>query len=165
TVYSPGTYGDVYPAAIIGLIPPTAGDLANPAAVAVAAPGFEDDLMYVSDMGFTVGNVFQDITGKVITITRATAVPPSIKIFATFENFSSSDFFFAGELIGAIQGKSTKLNRPEGVALSRDGDTLYVVNQLGNSLEMFDNVNLIAGTQDLPPTVIIAGPKSKLNMP
>src|SRR5208283_1468922 len=161
TVYSPGTYGDVYPAAIIGLIPPTAGDLANPAAVAVATEGLEDDLMYVSDLGFSVGSVFQDITGKVITITRATAVPPSIKIFATFENFSGSDFFFAGELIGAIQGKSTKLNHPEGIALSQDADTLYVVNQLGNSLEMFTDVADIDGTEDIPPTVIIAGPKSK----
>ncbi len=156
TMYSPGSYGDLYPIAIVGLIPPTAGDLTSGVAVAVSSLGFEDDVMYVTDLGFPLGTK---------GITPATAVPPSIKIFDPIENFSTTDFFFAGELLGAIQGKSTRLNRPQGIALSQDGDTLYVVNALGNSLEMFTDVADIAGTEDLAPTLIVSGPRSQLNMP
>ncbi len=164
-VFPAFTYGDVYPAAIVGLVAGPA--LANPAAVAVDTEGSEgsDDLMYVSDKGFSVGSTFLNASGDVVKITPATAVPPSIHIIAPFENFSSSDFFYTGEPIGAISGKSTRLNDPEGIALSQDADTLYVVNTLGNSLEMFTDVADIDTTVDLPPTLIIAGPKTKLNTP
>ncbi len=168
-VFPAFTYGDELPTAIIGLI--TTPDLANPAAVAVATEGFDGsaDLMYVSDKGFTVGSIYTDLAGNVVKITPAMAVPPSIHIIAPFDPPTCFTAFYplgcTGTEFGAIQGKSTKLKGPVGVALSQDGDTLYVVNQLGNSLEMFTGVDTIVGTQDLPPTLVIAGPKSGLNMP
>ncbi len=162
TVYNPSTYGDALPFAIVGLI--TGPALTFPAAVAVDTEGFQgsDDRMYVSDIGLprTPGSK---------GVPPVPAVPPSIKIIAPFDPPTCFTPFYGlgctGTEVGAIQGKSTKLNRPEGIALSQDADTLYVVNMLGNSLEMFTDVAEIDGTEDIPPTVIIAGPKSKLNMP
>jgi len=171
-VFPAFTYGDELPTALIGLTTGALGpELTNPAAVAVATEGFQgsDDLMYVSDLGFSVGNTFLDSTGKVIKITPATAVPPSIKIILPFDPPTCFTAFYplgcTGTEVGAISGKSTKLKGPEGIALSQDADTLYVVNTLGNSLEMFTDVAEIDGTEDLPPTLVVAGPKTQLNMP
>ena len=136
TVYAPFSYGDVYPAAIIGLVPGTAGDLISPGAVTVD----ESDNIYVTDAGDN-----------------------SIKIFQTFANFSGTDFFYTGELLGEIKGKATKLKRPQGIALSEDGDALYVVNSNANSLAMFTDFTTAGG--DIAPTLIISGRATKINSP
>jgi len=155
-VFYPSTYGDSFPAAAIGL---TAGGITSGVAVAVSTSGppGEGDVMYVSDVGAPAVKGAKPVP----------AVPPSIDIFTPFTNCFTPAFPIGcvGTAVGKIQGNSTRLNRPQGVALSRDGDTLYVVNALGNSLEMFTGVADIAGTENLAPTLIIAGPRSQLNMP
>ncbi len=135
TVYAAFSYGDLYPLAVIGLVPGTAGDLISPLAVTVD----ESDNIYVTDAGDN-----------------------SIKIFAAFANFSGSDFFFTGELLGEIKGEATKLRRPQGIALSEDGD-LYVVNSNANSLAMFTDFTTAGG--DIAPTLVISGRATKINGP
>ena len=90
--------------------------------------GFEEDLAFVTDVGDN-----------------------SIKIFNPFTNPNALiGFAFAGELVGTIHGGSTKLKGPEGIALSADGDTLYVVNSRADSLEMFTDVPATRGAATLP---------------
>jgi hypothetical protein len=165
TVYPPGapsttnppfSQGDVFPTAIIGLDSPvnaTSGTLINPIGIAVATVGFEspDELIFVSDTGDN-----------------------SIKIFEPFTNSDEAlGFAFTGTLIGTIQGGTTKLKHPEGIALSSDGDTLYVVNQLTNTLSMFSDIESIPTdptgvappVDNIAPTLSISGDQAKMNFP
>ncbi|GEM_PF-630679 len=166
TVYYPTEIGDAYPWAVIGLpgepIPsPTVGDLITPVSVTVYSDGisFFDDVMYVTDAG-------APYTPRSKGVHAIPAVPPSVKIFSIpSSSFNGSTFWYDGKLLGEIKGPHTKLNRPAGIALSANGDTLYVVNSGANSLEMFTGVAGITGTVDLPPTLIISGPASKMNSP
>ena len=146
TVYSPGAFGDAFPAAIIGLLPsdPTAGAFVDPAKIGVLS-GYEytDDVIFVSDVGDN-----------------------SIKIFAPFTNFDDSSFVFTGTELGVIHGGSTKLKRPEGIALGADDDALYVVNNNSSTLEMFTDITSDEGGGDIPPTLIVQGRNTtKLNFP
>ena len=159
TVYLPGASGDAFPKAFISLVSPaapppvnaTAGILKNPIGIAVATLGFEDDLIYVTD---TSDN--------------------SIKIFNVFVNPDGAlGGAFTGELIATIQGSSTKLKHPEGVALSADGNTLYVVNNLTNTLLMFSDIQMIPTdptgvappVNNIAPTVTISGNQADMNFP
>ena len=170
TVYPSATYGDVLPAALIGLIPgsSSAGDLDFPAAVAVATSGSPGagDVVYVSDIGLP--RVLNKSGGQ----SPVPATPASIKFFAPFDPATCFTAFYpigcTGTLLGSISGPHTKLRHPEGIALSQDADTLYVVNQFGNTLEMFTGVigiTATGGVQDVAPTLVISGPNSKMNMP
>ena len=121
TVYSPGAFGDAFPAAIIGLLPtdPTAGAFVDPAKIGVLSGyDYTDDMIFVSDVGDN-----------------------SIKIFAPFTNFDDPSFVYTGTELGVIHGGSTKLKRPEGIALGSDDDALYVVNNNSSSLEMFTDIS------------------------
>ena len=145
TVYAPGSFGDAFPAAIIGLIPgsPTAGAFKDPVKIAVdSGDPFTDDVIFVTDVGDN-----------------------SVKIFEPFTNFET--FFFTGTQIGTIQGGATKFRRPEGIAVDVDGNALYVVNNDNNSFEMFTDVGGIisGGGGDLSPTLIVQGRNTKLNFP
>ena len=146
TVYLPGAFGDSFPFAIVGLVPPTAGAFVNPAKVTVLSPDtdFLDDIMFVTDVGDN-----------------------SIKVFAPFTNGceSAPNFFCAGTELGVIHGGSTKLKRPEGVAVNEADDALYVVNNLSNTLEMFSDIESDEGGGNIPPTLIVQGRNTKLNFP
>lgn len=147
TVYTPGAFGDSFPFAIIGLVPPTPiGTFVNPAKVTVLSPDldFFDDIIFVTDVGDN-----------------------SIKIFQPFTNGceSAPNFFCAGTELGVIHGGSTKLKRPEGLAVNADDDALYVVNNLSNTLEMFTDIESDEGGGDIPPTLIVKGRNTKLNFP
>ena len=145
SVYEPGAAGDVFPSAVVGLLGPTAGDFVDPARVAVSSDSdFFDDIIFVTDVGDN-----------------------SIKIFAPFTNFSDTAFLFQGTKLAEIQGGSTKLKRPEGVALGMASGALYVVNNNKNSLEMFTDVGAIveSGGGNIAPTLIIEGKKPKMNFP
>ena len=147
TVYYPYDIGNAYPWAVIGLpgepIPsPTAGDLSDPVSVAVSSDGisFFDDVLYVTDVGDN-----------------------SIKIFSIpASSYNTSTLWYDGEKIGEIKGKATKLNHPTGIALSADGDALYVANSNANTLAVFD-VPTAGG--DIAPTLLISGPATKINFP
>jgi hypothetical protein len=136
--------GDVFPLALIGIAgTETAGDVIQPVGVTVLTMGLEEDLAFVTDVSDN-----------------------SIKIFNPFTNRNALlGFAFAGELVGTIHGGSTKLKGPEGIALSADGDTLYVVNSRADSLEMFTDVPAIEGGGDIAPTLIVESSHSKLNLP
>ena len=156
SVYAPGSSGDVFPSAVIGLIacplcPPGGGGTTppgtfkDPARIAVmSGDTFMDDVIFVSDVGDN-----------------------TIKVFTVFNNFdvTTPTFFFEGTQIATIK---SGFNRPEGVALSVDGTTLYVVNNNTNTLEMFTDIGTqIAGggTLNLSPTLIVQGKPTKLNFP
>jgi hypothetical protein len=147
TVYEPGAHGNALPIAFIGAVGAAAGAFKDPMYVAVKSGvpelpfGFPDDVIYVTDAGDN-----------------------SIKIFAPFTNCFTAGLPFAceGTELGVIQGGSTKLKRPEGIALSADGN-LYVVNNNGNSLNEYANVGTSGG--DIPPTLIISGKAAKMNLP
>ena len=143
TVYAPGASGDAgaFPVSLIGLFGVTKGTLLQPIAAAVDP----SDNLYVTD-----------------------EADNSIKIFNPFVNPDSVNPFLDGQLLATIHGKRTKLKAPTGIALSADGDTLYVASNETNSLEMFTDVTRIAetgGTHNLAPTLIISGPHSKMNLP
>jgi hypothetical protein len=145
TVYAPGSSGDVFPTANIGFIGPTAGDLLQPVAAAVVSgpvggSGYPEDVVYVTD-----------------------SADNSIKIFNPFTNFDETDFFFDGELLGVIQGPNTHLKSPMGIAIDADDSAMYVVNAQANSLEMFTEFPSTGG--DIPPTLIISGGNSRMNLP
>ena len=147
TVYSPGSSGDVFPTAAIGLVAtsPTGGAFKDPVKIAVdSAPDFMDDVIFVTDVGDN-----------------------SVKIFEPFTNFDSHTFFFEGTQIGTIQGGATKFRRPEGIAISPDSGALYVVNNNNNSFEMFTDIGGIisGGGGNLSPTLIVQGRNTKLNFP
>ncbi len=157
TVYQPGSSGDEFPTAVIGLIscptcPPGGGGstppgtFINPAKIAVLSDplDFTQDVMFVTDVGDN-----------------------SIKIFLPFTNFDTTTptFFFEGTLLGTIHGGKTKLRRPEGVAINTDDDTLYVVNNSTNTLEMYADIDTHEGGGDVPPTLIVKGRNTKLNFP
>ncbi len=144
TVYDPtapfpyGGFGNALPISIIGFPDggPTGGDLVDGVFVAVDS----DFNVYVTD--------------------EATN---SIVIFQPFENFNG--LYYDGALVGTIHGGATRLNRPQGIAVSADGN-LYVVNNNKNTLLEFedaedDDIDFL----DIPPTVIIAGTKTGLNFP
>jgi hypothetical protein len=157
TVYGPGAFGDAFPKAAIG-VPgtATAGAFKQPVSVAVAtgtlpvtcegAPGtpgcFPDDVIFVTD-----------------------PADNSIKIYSPFTNFNFATFFFQGTLLGTIHGGSTKLFAPEGIAISADNDTLYVVNNVADSLSEFDEITSIEGGGDIAPTLIVESRHSKMNLP
>ena len=140
-------YGDILPEAIVGLLPPSAGDVLAAVGIAVESgpidpeTGFPTDTMFLSD-----GN--------------------SVKIFAPFDgptcDTDAYPFGCLGTQLGAIEGPATKLDHPTGLALGLD-DALYVVNQNKNSLEMFTDVPDAGG--DIAPTLIISGPATKINVP
>ena len=146
TVYAPGASGDVFPTAVIGLIPlsPTPpGTFVNPAKIAVLSePDFNNDVIFVTDVGDN-----------------------SIKVFAPFTNFDDNTFFFEGTQLGTIHGGSTKLKRPIGLAVNVADDALYVVNNSNNSLEMFTDIDTDEGGGDIAPTLIVKGRNTKLNFP
>ena len=138
TVYYPGASGDAFPAAIIGLEVPA---FVDPAKIGVLSGyTYYDDVIFVSDVGDN-----------------------SIKIFAPFANFNGE--FYEGEELGVIHGGSTKLKRPEGIALGVDDDALYVVNNVTPSLEMFTDIDSDEGGGDIAPTLIVQGRNTKLNFP
>ena len=157
TVYAPGAFGDAFPKAAIG-VPgtATAGAFKQPVAVAVitgtlpltctGAPGtpgcFPDDVIFVTDPGDN-----------------------SIKIYSPFTDFSFSTFFFQGTLLGTIKGIGTKLRAPEGIALSADGDTLYVANNAVDSILEFTDITSDEAGGNIAPTLIIQSSRSKLNLP
>ena len=91
----------------------------------------------------------------------------SIKVFAPFTNGCGNPpfFFCTGTELGVIHGGSTKLKRPEGIALGADDDALYVVSNSTPSLEMFTDVLSDEGGGDIPPTLIVQGRNTKLNFP
>lgn len=145
TVYGPGEYGDVFPTALIGSAgTPTAGDLVQPAGIAVETfPTFTDNEMFVTDQGDN-----------------------SIKVFLPFANFATVIYY--GELIATIQGGGTHLKIPTGVALGVDDDTLYVANQATNSFVMFEDIDSSiagGGTVSVPPTLIVQGKPVKMLQP
>jgi hypothetical protein len=157
TVYAPGAFGDAFPKAAIG-VPgtDTAGAFKQPISVAVmtgtipltcdGAPGtpgcFPDDVIFVTDVADN-----------------------SIKIYAPFTDFSFSTFFFQGTLLGTIHGGATKLKAPEGIALSADGDTLYVANNAVDSVSEFTDITSDETGGNIAPTLIIQSRHSKLNLP
>jgi hypothetical protein len=141
TVYAPGSSGDVFPTAIVGLAGVTAGAFVDPAKITVASDtDFEDDVIFVTDVGDN-----------------------SIKVFSPFTNFSGA--FFEGTELGVISGGRTKLKRPEGIALGVDSGALYVVNNSGTSLSMFTDFTSIETGGDIAPTLIISGRNTKMNFP
>jgi len=146
TVYQPGAAGDVFPTAVVGLVPPTAGAFVDPGKITVYSPdsNFNDDIIFVTDVGDN-----------------------SIKIFAPFTSGCGEfpNFFCAGTELGVIHGGSTKLKRPLGLAVDSVTGTLYVVNHFGNSLEMFTDIESDTGGGDIPPTLIVKGRSTKLNFP
>ncbi|HZC46419.1 MAG TPA: hypothetical protein VE243_08075, partial [Candidatus Acidoferrum sp.] len=92
----------------------------------------------------------------------------SIKAFTVFDHFGTGlNFFFEGNLIGTIQGGSTKLKRPEGIALGVASDALYVTNTTTNTLSMFTDLGAITGggTFNIPPTLIMSGRATRLDFP
>jgi hypothetical protein len=157
TVYHPGAFGDSFPNAAIG-VPgtDTAGAFSQPISVAVVtgplpltctgAPGtpgcFPDDVIFVTDLGDN-----------------------SIKIYSPFTDFSFSTFFFQGTLLGTIHGGATKLKAPEGIAISADNDTLYVVNNTADSLSEFTDITSIESGGNVPPTLIVQNRHAKMNLP
>jgi hypothetical protein len=145
TVYAPGASGDAFPAAIIGLIAMTGtppGTFVDPAKVTVFSPDsdFFDDIMLVTDVGDN-----------------------SIKIFSPFTGFTG--LFFTGTELGVIKGGSTKLKRPEGIAVNSADDAVYVVNNSSNTLEMFTDIESDEDGGDIAPTLIVQGRNTKLNFP
>ncbi len=145
TVYAPGSFGDTFPTAVIGLVPtdPTGGAFVDPAKIAVASDtDFFDDVIFVTDVGDN-----------------------SIKIFAPFTNFDPFDLFYTGTELGVISGGATKLKRPEGIALGEDSGALYVVNNSASSLSMFTDFTSLEDGGDIAPTLIISGRNTKLNFP
>ena len=110
---------------------------------APGTPGcFPDDVIFVTDLGDN-----------------------SIKIYSPFTDFSFSTFFFQGTLLGTIHGGRTKLKAPEGIALSADGDTLYVANNAVDSISEFTDITSIEGGGNIAPTLIIQSSRAKLNLP
>ena len=136
TVYTAPLGGDQFPTSIIGLYFRTAGDLLQPVAAAVD----QSDNLYVTD-----------------------SADDSIKIFDPFANFYQPTLGFTGELLGVIKGPHTKLKSPMGIAFDAAGDALYVASTQANSLEMFTVFPTTGG--DIPPTLIIASPASRMNLP
>ena len=140
TVYEPGAHGNAIPIAIVGT-----GALVNPLYVAVASGPImlvdgvplPQDTIYVTDVGDN-----------------------SIKIFAPFDPATcftpALPFGCFGTQTGTISGGSTKLKRPEGIALSADGN-LYVVNNNGNSLAEFADIAADLGGGDIAPTFMLPG--------
>ncbi len=156
TVYPPGAYGDAFPFAAIGLIscplcPPgeggstPPGTFKDPAKIAVSSDfDFNDDVIFVTDVGDN-----------------------SIKVFSPFTNFdvTTPTFFYEGTQLGTIKGGSTKLGRPEGIAVSDETGALYVVNNLKNSFEMFTDFSSDEEGGNIAPTLIVQGRNTKLNFP
>jgi hypothetical protein len=160
TVYDPGAAGDAFPRAIIGLEGPTAGAFKDPVFVTAgtdfgveSSDEFPNDVIFVTDVGDN-----------------------SIKIFAPFTNCVSNPPFGTlclGTQLATIQGRATKLKRPEGIVLTAD-DNLYVVNNNANTLSEFSAAKIAAaisggGTQNISPTFMLPGVinfnGSKLNFP
>jgi hypothetical protein len=143
TVYAPGSFGDTFPTAIVGLAGVTVGAFVDPAKITVASDtDFSDDVIFVTDVGDN-----------------------SIKVFSPFTNFSPTDLFFEGTELGVISGGHTKLKRPEGIALGVDSGALYVVNNSGTSLSMFTDFTSIETGGDIAPTLIISGRNTKMSFP
>ena len=152
TVYAPGAYGDYdagdfVPVAIIGLEGETGGTLDNPVYIAVSSgnyisreTGLPNDIIFVSDVGQS-----------------------NIQIYDPFDPESFDEFFFTGTLLGTIEGGKTKFKRPEGIALGNDDGALYVVNNNGNSLQMFTDFTTSGG--NIPPTLQIQTRSSRLHFP
>ncbi len=176
TVYAPGSSGDVFPTSNIGYAGPTAGDLVQPVAAAVLSgpiggSGYPEDIVYVTDGGEAGPQLDRRCTASGNPYSCCTApakgtcatIPPSIKIFNPFTNFDGTNFFFDGELLGVIEGPHTKLKSPMGIAFDADGSAMYVASTQANSLEMFTNFPSSGG--DIPPTLIIKSPASKMNLP
>jgi len=154
TVYAPGAYddsdgGDFVPVAIIGLVGlgETGGTLDNPLYIAVSSgtyfsreTGLPDDIIFVSDVGQN-----------------------NIQIYDPFDPESFDTFTFTGTLLGTIAGGKTKFKRAEGIALGNDDGALYVVNNNGNSLQMFTDFTTSGG--NIPPTLQIQTRSSRMDFP
>jgi len=172
TAYDPnlpfpyGGFGNVLPIAIVGSGPANPASpvpLINPTFVAVESgpvvyvDGFPlpQDIIFVTDLGDN-----------------------SIKIFAPFEPetcFTDAlPFACAGLELAEIKGRATKLKRPEGIALSVEGN-LYVVNNSISTLEEFPAATIESvieggGQQNVRasyelPAVIGNRNKPKMNFP
>ena len=87
----------------------------------------------------------------------------NIQIYSPFAADSFEEFTFTGTLLGTIHGGKTKFKRAEGVALGNDDGALYVVNNNGNSLQMFTDFTTSGG--NIPPTLQIKTRSSRLNFP
>jgi hypothetical protein len=145
TIYTPGAFGNALPIGIIGT-----GIFKSPAFITVESGtpqlpfGLPNDTIYVSDDGDN-----------------------SVKIFSPFDPLTcftgALPFGCFGTELGVIQ--DSKLKRPQGVALSPEGN-LYVVNNNGNSLNEYDDVGTDGGNS---PTLVlsghIGGTGSALNLP
>ena len=155
SVFRPDAFGDVLPQAIIGVLPPftgcttcpPAGFLLSPVGVTVeSAANFANDVAFVTDQSNN-----------------------SIQVIRPFRNFNPAAFIFQGQLIATIQGGATHLKSPEGVALGLhvDNNTLYVVNQMTNTLEMFTDIDatVAGGGGNVPPTLILSNKQNKLLQP
>jgi hypothetical protein len=188
TVYGPGASGDSFPVAAIG-VPKTdtAEAFTQPISVAVMTGPLPagcttpnpligcnpDDTIFVTEVGEPAaeinktcqcaGSPFTCCTG--LRSGSCSTVPPSIKVYKPFRDFSPIDFFFQGTLVGTIQGGNTKLKAPEGIALSADADTLYVVNNTANSLSMFTDATTLEGGGNIAPTLIVQSRHAKMNLP
>jgi len=174
TAYAPGSSGDTFPSAVIGLSGTvTERTVGQPLGITALANDFEDDTIFVTDAGKTsaVLNSECECADTPYTCCTGTgtgtcpAIPPGIKVFDAFTNFSDTLFTDTGTLLGSINGGSTKLKGPKGIALSADGDTLYVVNNLADSLSMFTDVPDIEGGGDIAPTLMVQTRHSKMNLP
>jgi hypothetical protein len=174
TAYAPGSSGDTFPSATIGLNgTDTERTIGEPLGVTALTNGFEDDIIFVTDAGKTsaVLNSQCECAETPYSCCTGTgtgscpAIPPGIKIFDAFTDFSDTEFFYQGTLIGSINGNHTKLKGPKGIALSADLDTLYVVNNLADSLSMFTDVPDIEGGGNIAPTLLVQTRHSKMNLP
>jgi hypothetical protein len=174
-VYAPGSSGDTFPSAVIGFNGTiTERTVGQPLGVTVLTNGFEDDTMFITDAGKTsaVLNSECECADTPYSCCTGTgtgtcpAIPQGIKVFDVFVNPNIVvGFADTGELIGSINGGRTKLKGPKGIALSADGDTLYVVNNLADSLSMFTDVSEIESGGDIAPTLMVQTRASKMNLP
>jgi hypothetical protein len=183
----PFSQGDVFPLALIGIAGTgTERTLGQPVDVAVATLGFENDLAFVTDTGESAhgvdlnctaaGKPYACCTGGPASVPPQTlgtgtcpAIPAGVKIFDVFTNPDLAvGFAFSGQLLATIQGPATKLKTPEGIALSADGDTLYVANLATETLSMFTDVTQIetqTGSLNIAPTVTISGSTASMALP
>jgi hypothetical protein len=149
TEYAAGSTGNATPINAVGLLTP--GTFIDPQFIAVGqfpnAEGTFVPAIFVTDAGDNSIKIF-DVTAP-----------------------------FAEVLLGTIQGRHTHLRRPLGIAsnstftctddaaeVAVPCDDLYVVNNSGNTLMMFDDLDG-SGFGDVRPTVTIHGARSTLNAP
>src|ERR1041385_8596112 len=67
--------------------------------------------------------------------------------------------------VSTITGSSTQLSSPQHLFLDTANDRLYVANQGGHSILVFDGVSALTGTLNLAPTRVISGASTNLVSP